>query len=324
MTGEERVGVPKGSFELDPASLPTNLEAVIDPEGLKVEAEDAYPNGSCSTSPADKVKPKMESEGSASAYQAGETETHFDPGNSNNVFKDHSAPQASPPEANELPEPEFYNFDAEKSAESFQVGQIWALYSDEDGLPKYYGQIKRIVSGPDIELHVAWLVACSRPDDIDKGMPICCGRFKLSRGKSQVYSGTASFSHKLRAEPAGKKNEYIIFPRKGEVWALYKNWNAGIKCSDLETCEYDIVEVLEENDLQIELLVLQRVDGFNSVFKGQVKGGSAVTMEISRVELLRFSHHIPAFRLTEERGGILRGFWELDSASVPVLIFCSN
>jgi hypothetical protein len=50
---------------------------------------------------------------------------------------------ASAVDAIEIPESEFFNFDAEKSIEKFQVGQIWSLYSDEDGLPKYYGQIMK-------------------------------------------------------------------------------------------------------------------------------------------------------------------------------------
>ena len=37
---------------------------------------------------------------------------------------------------------------------------------------------------------------------------------------------------------------------------------------------------------------------------------------ILRSELLRFSHYVPAFRLTSERGGAPRGYYELDSAVV--------
>lgn len=42
----------------------------------------------------------------------------------------------------EIPEPEFYDFDADKSKEKFQVGQIWAVYSDEDML--YQSTIVRL------------------------------------------------------------------------------------------------------------------------------------------------------------------------------------
>ncbi|OIV91949.1 hypothetical protein TanjilG_23210 [Lupinus angustifolius] len=38
MTGEERLGVPVGSYELDPASLPQNLEEIVVPEDVELKA----------------------------------------------------------------------------------------------------------------------------------------------------------------------------------------------------------------------------------------------------------------------------------------------
>ncbi|RXH72066.1 hypothetical protein DVH24_025567 [Malus domestica] len=233
-----------------------------------------------------------------------------------------NVPKGSSPEGIDIPEAEFYNFDADKSLEKFEIGQIWALYSDEDGLPKYYGQIKSI----DIhrsKLHIAWL-ANLLPDNVirwhDEEMPVSCGRFRVRRGPLQDYDSTLSFSHRLNAVSIGK-NDFEIYPHRGEVWALYKNWTAHFSCSDLDTCEYDIVVVQTENDLQREVLILERVDGFNSVFKTRAKGGSAETMTVRGVELLRFSHMIPSFQLTDEKGGSLRGCWELDPAALPLRFF---
>ncbi|GAV63385.1 DUF3444 domain-containing protein, partial [Cephalotus follicularis] len=214
-----------------------------------------------------------------------------------------------------------FNFNSAKSHEKFQNGQIWSFYSDEDGLPKYYGQIKNIESGPDFKLHVRSLSACPQKNSMirwrDKNMPICCGRFKVKKGELEAYTSTTSFSHLLRVEPADKNDVYVILPRKGEVWALYRNWSAETKLSDLEYCKYDIVEVLEDTDMGRKVKVLERVDGFNSVFKTRLKDGVADTMEIPQLELLRFSHQIPAFQLTEETGGSLRGCLELDPSAVP-------
>ncbi|BFG15199.1 hypothetical protein CerSpe_014730 [Prunus speciosa] len=290
LTGDEGVGVPSGSFELDPASLPFDNEEVPVSKDLKMEAS-THPNG-FSTSP-------------------------------DTVNEDSNAPKVSSSEGIEIPEAEFYNFDADKSLATFQIGEIWALYSDEDGLPKYYGQVKNIDSRR-LKLHIAWLDSNSLPDNVirwhDEGIPICCGRFRVKRNPLQDYDSFMSFSHRVKALPVSK-NEFEIFPRKGEVWALYKNWAADISCSDLETCEYDIVAVHAENDLQREVLVLERVDGYNSVFKTRVKGRSPEMMTIPEVELLRFSHSIPSFQLTEEKGGSLRGCWELDPAALPVRFF---
>ncbi|KAJ6430931.1 hypothetical protein OIU84_018439 [Salix udensis] len=152
-------------------------------------------------------------------------------------------------------------------------------------------------------------------------MPTCCGRFKAKTGKLKCYSSTSSFSHRLAVEFDGKRNEYTVLPRKGEIWALYKNWSPKIKHSDLENCEYDVVEVLDQNDLQIKVSLLERVSGFNSVFKTKLTGLTALTQELLCTELIRFSHQIPTCQLTEERGGSLRGFWELDPAALPIHYF---
>ncbi|XP_022761203.1 uncharacterized protein LOC111307449 [Durio zibethinus] len=294
LTGEERKGVPKGSFELDPASLP---EEIVVPKDLKVEGDSRHLNSS-PTSASESVKPT--------------------------VGSDKPAPPASPLKSFVIPESEFCNFDAEKTQDKFRVGQIWAMYCDEDGLPKYYGGIKKIESNLVLKIHVRWLLPCSSRTTIewyDENMPTCCGRFRIRKG-SQAYS-TDSFSHLLTAESTGRKDEYTIIPRKGEIWALYRNWTPKIKCSDLENWEYDIVQVLEQTDWCIKVLVLERVDGFNSVFRAQAKGGSNVTVEIPEVDQLRFSHQIPFFQLWEERNGSLRGCWELDPAALPVHYFSS-
>ncbi|KAF8401567.1 hypothetical protein HHK36_012509 [Tetracentron sinense] len=401
MTGKERENVLEGSFELDPASLPANLEEFSHPGDVLVHtgSMDTNVNGSCPKLSADKVnhmseskKPnmpkkiidldvensverrnsksgnqspknlnrahkmpgqanasqcaakgetskhlygiedtshgeKIQAEGSAFTCQADEMEKHIDADQNgpNNVTKDPSFPPAS--SAEEIPEAEFYDFDGEKSQEKFEPGQTWALYCDLDGMPKYYARIKKIESSPDLKLHVSWLEGCSLAKDmiqlLDKDMPLCCGTFKRIKGKSAVFYGTTAFSHQLRAEPTGK-NRYDIYPRKGEVWALYKNWNSEWKRLDLnKNCEYDIVEVLEDNDWGTKLSVLVPVDGFKLVFRAKRKGRSAI-IKIPRTELVRFSHQTPAFQLTQERDGSLRGCWELDPASLPISFSRSN
>lgn len=329
LTGKEREDIPRGALELDPASLPANIEEISIPdEDSEMEVSDA--NDSCSVSKCveELAKPVTGSERGWSNFQV-DNETHLDAKNSNpdDVLKDGGDP-GSTEEANEIPAPDFGNFDAERTPEKFQVGQFWALYSDEDGMPKYYCRIKKIDSNPAFKLHVTWLVACTPPNGmiqwLDKEMLTTCGRFKATKSKPHIYDNLDSFSHQLRAEPIGKKNEYAIVPRKGEVWALYKKWNADMKKSDLEDCEYDIIEVLDENASWIEVLFLEKVEGYTAVFKSQKRERAPFSMKIPCTELLRFSHQIPAFRLTEEGGGVLRGNLQLDPGAVPVLFFCLN
>ncbi|CAI9759516.1 unnamed protein product [Fraxinus pennsylvanica] len=157
----------------------------------------------------------------------------------------------------EIPESEFYNFDADKSKEKFQVGQIWAVYSDEDVLPKYYCQIKKIDSLPENTYHVAWLLHCPSSRDmvrwVDKSIPICCGKFMVEKGKTHKIVGTLPFSHQLKIEPSPLEKEgvFTILPEVGQIWACYENWNVKMKLAELENCKYEIVEILDVDDISI-------------------------------------------------------------------------
>ncbi|KAK6784338.1 hypothetical protein RDI58_017793 [Solanum bulbocastanum] len=65
-------------------------------------------------------------------------------------------------------------------------------------------------------------------------MTIGCGLFKFQNSKLNKYIVTNNFSHVIAAEPL-KKGVYKIFPRTGEVWAVYRNWSAQLmKGNNLE------------------------------------------------------------------------------------------
>ncbi|PKI48278.1 hypothetical protein CRG98_031336 [Punica granatum] len=299
LTGKEREGVPEGCLELDPASIPLNIEEI-----------------DLSSNP-DVVTHEVAVEGKSSrADEKGTSISELD-----------HPPGFSPVESIDIPDSEFHNFDDSNSPENFQMGHVWALYADEDSLPKYYCQIVKVTPPPQFELHVRWLTLCMLPNNAicweNKQMPFCCGKFKVRKGSPTIYTNTASFSHRMKAE-RGKSGFFEILPEKGELWALYRHWNPQMMCSDLESCEYDLVEVIERNEIVVKVLVLERVDGFNSVFKSQMRGSSKVTREIPVAEILRFSHQVPAFQLAEERNGSLRGCWELDTAALPVHFFRSK
>ncbi|KAL1808766.1 hypothetical protein ACET3Z_025756 [Daucus carota] len=334
MSGDERNDIPKGSFELDPACLPTNLREIDPPATENIKFEKTHPLGSGSTFTTGSVEPipkfhmdvpknqeeRRNQSNSRVEISSDEEDQKLESDANGNTFVNPPDNTDPPEEAYEIPDPEFYNFDGDKSTEKFEMGQVWALYSDEDGLPKYYGKIKKIEFMPKHILHISWLSVGSTPNDMiqwtDKAMLVTCGKFKIRKLEPSQYTSTASFSHQVRVKE-NVKGEYVILPRKGEVWAIYKNWNAGMKCSDLEKCDYDIVEVVEEHDSGTSVLYLELVNGFKSVFRAQMKGLSPARTKIPANELLRFSHQIPAFRLTEERGGSLRGYVELDPAALP-------
>ncbi|XP_058077337.1 uncharacterized protein LOC131225765 [Magnolia sinica] len=362
MTGGEREGVPEGSLELDPASVPhvtqeskSSTEKEVPATGsdkfktpkMKVEPDMKNPlekeNPDCSVrSPRgvngahDKKEKNVNSgkkgilndfpntkhgEANATKRQADKKDKHLDGGNTSPCDAA-ECPNYSPapPLSDQIvyPAPEFHDFEKNKSRDEFQPGQIWALYSDIDTLPKFYAQIKKVQSAG-FEVHITWLEPCSTSEGemqwANDDLPVSCGMFKLTR-ETEMYSETSVFSHQVHAGPTLRKGRFNIYPRKGEIWALYKDISTEWTRTDLKNCKYFMAEVLEDSGPKLCVSILEKVNGFNSVFKG-----ICVTMEIARDRMLRFSHQVPAFRLTKERGGKLKGCVELDPAAVPPSFF---
>ncbi|MCL7048693.1 hypothetical protein MKW94_012280 [Papaver nudicaule] len=238
---------------------------------------------------------------------------------------------ASPLKMFEKTKTEFCNFDNERSCEKFKPGQVWALYCKLDEMPKNYAQIQSVESYPlfNFKLAVKWLESCDPPKGVipwvDKGMPVCCGTFKVASDVGVIFNDSIYFSHQLNGVVACK-NLYSIYPGVGEVWALYSEFCPDLTCSNLKNCDYCMVEVLEVFDLRwIIVSVLQRVTSFKTLFSAKEKEGlDFIPLAIPWVELYRFSHQVPAFRLTEARFGKLRGCWELDPRSMPVCLYSTN
>lgn len=97
----------------------------------------------------------------------------------------------------------------------------------------------------------------------------------------------SAFSHEVKSEPS-RKNKFEIYPREGQIWALYKDWNSDMSRSDLKNSNFEIVEVLEDNDHYTKVSLLLRLNGFKSVFRALRRQRSCNgVMEIPRVELAR-------------------------------------
>ncbi|KAF6135907.1 hypothetical protein GIB67_006799 [Kingdonia uniflora] len=323
---------PQGYFELDPASL-RDIHELDNSKDVKVNcsSSDSIIHGFVANSPTrGRTDTNVESSSKG---------RNCSPGNSNAALKsqsnvamnengnqsDESQPLVFDP--SETPETEFHNFTADRSGEKIQPGQIWSLYCDLDALPKYYALIDKVEQHPKFKLYIKWIEPCPLSKVMlqwsDKEIPVCCGMFKLSNLQAEVRTDTTSFSHQITAKPTAKTS-YEIYPTKGEIWAIFKNFNVKWSCSDLGKCEYDIVEVDEDDGSSIRVVVLKKVDEFETVFRAQRNGGALVTLVISRLELIRFSHRVPAFHLTEKIDHSLSGCWELDPNSTPVHFFRSS
>ncbi|KAI3997413.1 hypothetical protein MKX01_017783 [Papaver californicum] len=151
----------------------------------------------------------------------------------------------SEPRIIEVPDPDFYDFDRDRTEECLAADQIWAIRDDLDAMPRLYALVRKIYSP--FEAKIIWLDFVSDNQDETawdtSGLPVACGKFE--HGDNGFLEGIGTFSHR------------IIHPRKGEIWALYKNWN--IKWSSdpnrHREYEYEFVEVMSDYDEDTGVMV---------------------------------------------------------------------
>lgn len=164
-------------------------------------------------------------------------------------------------------------------------------------------------------------------------LPVGCGNYIL--GSSQFTEDRLMSSHVVSSEKGKRRNSYTIYPRKGEVWALFKDWKIGWSFdAQNRLYDYEVVEVLSDFAVAngISVIPLVKIEGFVSLFM-RAKEKRMAPYEIPPNEILRFSHNIPSYRLTgTEKESIPQGCLELDLASLPTnfsesfpsISFCSN
>ncbi|PIN11312.1 hypothetical protein CDL12_16093 [Handroanthus impetiginosus] len=220
-------------------------------------------------------------------------------------------------------DPDFHDFDKDRTEKCFRDNQVWAVYDDDDGMPRHYALIHSVISLNPFKVRMSWLcsVTHSRQGHVSwfvSGFSKTCGDFKI--GRIETCSTIDCFSHNVRWMKHTSKT-IQIFPRKGDVWALYRNWSP--KWNELTEDEvihkYDMVEVLEDYDEELGVIVipLVKVAGFKAVFHQHFN-----PMEIRRIpneEMSRFSHQVPSHLLTGQEGSKSpKGCLELDPAATPL------
>uniref|UniRef100_A0A1D1Y256 Chaperone protein dnaJ 49 n=1 Tax=Anthurium amnicola TaxID=1678845 RepID=A0A1D1Y256_9ARAE len=211
---------------------------------------------------------------------------------------------------------DFYDFDKHRTERSFRRGQIWAVYDDDDGMPRHYGLVDEVLSTNPFRVKMSWLDIQSNGDEAlllweKQGLHISCGRFRV--GRKVDIDSVNFFSHLVDCEQAAKEL-FRIYPRKGSIWALYSDGTTGG-----DGRRYDIVVLLTSFSEMygLSMAYLVKVEGFRTVFKRREVGVHAIKwLEKNGTRL--FSHQIPARKLSGSEGPDLPSeCWELDPASLP-------
>ncbi|ONK72138.1 uncharacterized protein A4U43_C04F16150 [Asparagus officinalis] len=219
------------------------------------------------------------------------------------------------------PEKDFYDFENSKKAELFSVGQIWAAY-DQEIMPRRYCKIDKVIAQKP-QIYVTWYKACpcqsSEKKWQDAGFPFACGTFTLEPNKMTLTD--ASMLSYILSDGVTKET-LEIYPKKGEVWAIYRDRNMDW-CSNpgmRKNSTFDIVEILDDclKDSAANVAYLVRVNGFKNVFQRYSRRGIELSFKIPADKLLMFSHRISAFRfIGGELSGISNGMLELDPLAIP-------
>ncbi|OIW15255.1 hypothetical protein TanjilG_16505 [Lupinus angustifolius] len=222
-----------------------------------------------------------------------------------------------------VPDPDFHNFDLDRSENAFEDDQVWAAYDDDDGMPRYYARIHKVISTNPFRMQISWLNSRSNSelgpiDWIGSGFYKTCGDFRA--GKHELSESLNSFSHKVRWTK-GNRGVIRIFPGKGEIWALYRNWSPdwNERTPDEVIHEYDMVEVLDDfsEEQGITVTPLVKVAGFRTVFQRHMDPNQV--RRIRKEEMFRFSHQVPNYLLTgQEASNAPKDCRELDPAATPL------
>ncbi|OIW03369.1 hypothetical protein TanjilG_29354 [Lupinus angustifolius] len=222
-----------------------------------------------------------------------------------------------------VPDPDFHDFDGDRIENAFGENQIWAAYDDDDGMPRFYALINSVISTKPFKMKISWL--SSKTNDelapikwVSAGFAKTVGDLRI--GKREISTTLNTFSHRVKWTK-GSRGIIHIYPKKGDVWALFRNWS--VEWNEFTEDEiihnYDMVEVLEDysDEQGVDVAPLAKVAGFKTVFRQNAD--PTKIRNIPKAEMFRFSHQVPSYLLTGQEGpNAPSSCLELDPAATPM------
>ncbi|KAL5213792.1 hypothetical protein ABZP36_002944 [Zizania latifolia] len=223
----------------------------------------------------------------------------------------------------DVPDPDFHDFDKDRTERAFDGDQVWATYDSEDGMPRLYAMVQKVLSMRPFRIRMSFLNSKTNTELapiswVASGFQKTCGDFRV--GRYQTFETVNIFSHKV-SWTKGPRGIIRIVPQKGDTWALYRNWSPDWNelTPDDVIYKYEIVEVIDDftEEQGLTVIPLLKVAGFKAVFHRHMDPKEV--RRIPKEELFRFSHQVPSHLLTGEEGNNApKGCHELDPAATPV------
>lgn len=231
-----------------------------------------------------------------------------------------SSPTTPAPEALvPVPDPDFHNFDAGRTEADVKRDQIWAVYDDQDGMPRFYCKIIKVCRQP-FAVSGCWLEAA-----FPSRKPLWLSKYSLSPGNGNFRLGDDTefdsinlFSHLMTVKKV--KKVFEVYVRRDEVWAIYrdfdKEWINASPDDEKPHFRYDLLLVksdFSEVTHGGSVISLERVKGYKTLWRPVGK-----EFPMSMNDLQRFSHQVPSYAITEaDVPGVPPNCLELDPAATP-------
>ncbi|MFS8014546.1 putative DnaJ domain, Chaperone J-domain superfamily [Helianthus anomalus] len=221
-----------------------------------------------------------------------------------------------------VPDPDFHDFDTDRSEEVFKPKQIWAIYDEEDGMPRLYCLIREVISVNPFQVHISYFNSKTDTEFgsvkwIESGFTKSCGSFRVFH--SDIVDQVNIFSHLLSREKAGRGGCVKIYPKSGDIWAVYRNWsvNWNQKTPKEVIHQYEMVEIVDDYSEELGVCVtpLVKLEGYKTVY--QRDANKIASRWIPRREMFRFSHQVPSCLLRGQALNLPDGCWDLDPAATP-------